>query len=520
MAPTYSFPILGNNDIIACLAEMDITITEKELLRPHPDTLFKVYEDLVVLLCGETREEMYTPNLEAAANCLEFPELYEEAIGALKFHRHLFKLMKNVGVNDFSMRDMIKPEYARTRRNISAIINFAKFRESMLEKHEEMLEKAAEQEAAYEAALARNKELKEKIAKLKAEREAKAAADEDKENNPEKDAPASESTPEELAEARRVHDEAKANYEMWVKKKEEADAKLAAAMKEEDETKAAVIEAEAKKAELERQVAEAREKAEGTDADRAAAAELAEEQRLVDEAEAKLKALQEKERKGKEALAELKKLIEYVKEVDADIRKANEAEAKVKGLEAEVNKTEEELFQLDQKIDDLTRQETNWKEKIARQKEQGELKRQAAEASLKAAKEELAAVKARNAANDAKKAEEENQAKQLELKMQKEDEEHEREIQALVTNFASLRDQVVKYHARLADEMGVAENERVPLQRVEPENAKRGVGDFTNTINWTNYDLTKNFGGIGKGKPSLAAVGRPAGAEDTEFTLS
>ena len=520
MAPTYSFPILGNNDIIACLAEMDITITEKELLRPHPDTLFKVYEDLVVLLCGETREEMYTPNLEAAANCLEFPELYEEAIGALKFHRHLFKLMKNVGVNDFSMRDMIKPEYARTRRNISAIINFAKFRESMLEKHEELLEKAAKQEAAYDAALARNKELKEKIAKLKAEREAKAAADEDKENNPEKDAPASESTPEELAEARRVHDEAKANYEMWVKKKEEADAKLAAAMKEEDETKAAVIEAEAKKAELERQVAEAREKAEGTDADRAAAAELAEEQRLLDEAEAKLKALQEKERKGKEALAELKKLIEYVKEVDADIRKANEAEAKVKGLEAEVNKTEEELFQLDQKIDDLTRQETNWKEKIARQKEQGELKRQAAEASLKAAKEELAAVKARNAANDAKRAEEENQVKQLELKMQKEDEEHEREIQALVTNFASLRDQVVKYHAGLADEMGVAENERVPLQRVEPENAKRGVGDFTNTINWTNYDLTTNFGGIGKGKPSLAAAGRPAGAEDTEFTLS
>ena len=172
------------------------------LLRPHPDTLFKVYEDLVVLLCGETREE-YTPNLEAAANCLEFPELYEEAIGALKFHRHLFKLMKNVGVNDFSMRDMIKPEYARTRRNISAIINFAKFAAVDAQKHEEMLEKAASQEAAYEAALARNKELKEKIAKLKAEREAKAAADEDKENNAEKEVPAREST--NFAEAKRVH---------------------------------------------------------------------------------------------------------------------------------------------------------------------------------------------------------------------------------------------------------------------------------------------------------------------------
>ena len=513
MAPTYSFPILGNNDIIACLAELDIAITEKELLRPHPDTLFKVYEDLVVLLCGETREEMYTPNLEAAANCLEFPELYEEAIGALKFHRHLFALMKTVGVPDFSMRDMTKPEYARTRRNISAIINFAKFRETLLEKHEDIMEEAAKQEAAYDAAAKRNAELKAQIERLKAQQE----AEDNKENSQGNEPVVQDCTPEELAEATRVRDEAKANYESWVIKKEESDAKLEAARKEEDETKAAVIEAEAKKAELEKLAAENELKAKGTEAERAAAAEIAEEQRLLDEAQDKLKALEEKQRKGKESLEEIKKLIEYCKEVEIDVNKAVEAEARVKRLELEVNEAEEQVFEQDQKIDDLKRQETTWTEKIARQKEQGELKRQAAEASLKAAREELAAVKARNTANDAKKAEEVNQARQLELKMQKEDEEHNREVQSLVMNFASLRDQVAKYHAQIADEMGVSENERVPLQRVENFGKN---GDLDNTFGWTNYDMTKNFGGIGKGKPSIAAVGRPAGAEDTEFTLS
>jgi len=248
-----------------------------------------------------------------------------------------------------------------------------------------------------------------------------------------------------------------------------------------------------------------------------AAAEIAEEQRLLDEAQDKLKALEEKQRKGKESLEEIKKLIEYCKEVEIDVNKAVEAEARVKRLELEVNEAEEKVFEQDQKIDDLKRQETTWTEKIARQKEQGELKRQAAEASLKAAREELAAVKARNTANDAKKAEEVNQARQLELKMQKEDEEHNREVQSLVMNFASLRDQVAKYHAQIADEMGVSENERVPLQRVENFGKN---GDLDNTFGWTNYDMTKNFGGIGKGKPSIAAVGRPAGAEDTEFTLS
>ena len=82
MAPTYSFPILGNHEIISCLGELDIPLTEQDLLKPHPDTLYRAYEEMVVLLCGESREAMYAPELDAA-DVLEFPELYEEAIGNL-----------------------------------------------------------------------------------------------------------------------------------------------------------------------------------------------------------------------------------------------------------------------------------------------------------------------------------------------------------------------------------------------------------------------------------------------------
>ena len=40
--------------------------------------------------------------------------------------------MNTVGVKDFTMLDLIKPESKRLRRHISAVINFAKFREERL----------------------------------------------------------------------------------------------------------------------------------------------------------------------------------------------------------------------------------------------------------------------------------------------------------------------------------------------------------------------------------------------------
>ena len=125
MAPSYSFPILSNHDIIACMRELDVELTEQSLLKPHPDTLYRAYMDLVCVLCGTSREEMYTPNLEVAERVFDYPELYEEAIGNLVFHRKLFELMETCGVPDFGLRDMMKPEYARTRRNLRRVPSHA-----------------------------------------------------------------------------------------------------------------------------------------------------------------------------------------------------------------------------------------------------------------------------------------------------------------------------------------------------------------------------------------------------------
>jgi kinetochore protein Nuf2 len=47
-------------------------------------------------------------------------------------------LMETVGIHDFTLRDLFEPQFSRTKRFLSAIINFAKFREDRWTKYGEL----------------------------------------------------------------------------------------------------------------------------------------------------------------------------------------------------------------------------------------------------------------------------------------------------------------------------------------------------------------------------------------------
>ena len=180
-------------------------------------------------------------------------------------------------------------------------------------------------------------------------------------------------------------------------------------------------------------------------------------------------------------------------------QKKKEASTKTKDAKVKKSQMEEKQYEIEAKVETLRRQEANVLDKFNRLKSQGELKRQAAEASLVSAKEEREALVARRTANGAARSQTSEKLVTLVAQMEQLKREHASEVQSLLTNFQSLREQVSSYHAQLADVMDVPENKRVPLAVVERD----GNGEFTHTYNWTNYD-TVHFGGIGKGKPSLA----------------
>merc|ERR1712244_138601 len=59
----------------------------------------------------------------------EYPQLHESSIISVRLFRELIKFMQKVGVTGFSISDLISPESSSTIRNLSAIINFARWRE-------------------------------------------------------------------------------------------------------------------------------------------------------------------------------------------------------------------------------------------------------------------------------------------------------------------------------------------------------------------------------------------------------
>lgn len=127
----YSFPLLPMREIKDTLAELKIVVTEEELKEPAGWKIKGIYEQLIELLLAQWREDMVQPAF-AGMDELEFPELHEDSVPMMAFLKACNKLLSTSGV-DFTLADITKPDPKRLRRNLSAIINFTKFREERQE---------------------------------------------------------------------------------------------------------------------------------------------------------------------------------------------------------------------------------------------------------------------------------------------------------------------------------------------------------------------------------------------------
>jgi kinetochore protein Nuf2 len=181
MKKHYSFPILDDADILLCLRELQVPVQENDLVNPTPQVVHLIYCNFLDILMNVTREDLSQP---AFTSTLEHPELHEDSIPMVTFIKSWYdaqlcgvifarssrrasdasshcaydrfarqrallplscdvaaarshQLMMTVGISDFTIKDVLYPERARLRRNFSAVINFAKFREDRMERYQE-----------------------------------------------------------------------------------------------------------------------------------------------------------------------------------------------------------------------------------------------------------------------------------------------------------------------------------------------------------------------------------------------
>jgi kinetochore protein Nuf2 len=129
----FSFPPLSTNEIILCLHELSIPITEDELNNPdkYKDQVRRIFELLAEMVTGITREEMAQPAFSGLSQ-LNYPELHEESVPQINSFRACQKMMEVCCIQDFTLKDLMTPSAKRFRRQLSGIINFAKFRAERL----------------------------------------------------------------------------------------------------------------------------------------------------------------------------------------------------------------------------------------------------------------------------------------------------------------------------------------------------------------------------------------------------
>jgi kinetochore protein Nuf2 len=127
------FPKLTALEIIDCLRELGITITKDILAQPenNKETVKQLLEMLAILLLGIQTEELSQANFHGL-QAITYHELHEESIPQLNGLRAIMKLMEICEISDFSLRDIFCPTQSRLNRQLSGIINFAKFREERI----------------------------------------------------------------------------------------------------------------------------------------------------------------------------------------------------------------------------------------------------------------------------------------------------------------------------------------------------------------------------------------------------
>jgi len=152
------------------MEDLRIPLSAEELNKPNTITVQRVCECFADIFMGVSKDQMGQQAAASVVSPLEHPDLHLESVSLVAFYRLILQLMSEVGIEDFSLRDLIRPEAGRFRLILSAVINFAKFREEQLSVFEEFSRRADEALEQRQKLGKRQDELKSRVGVIRAKR--------------------------------------------------------------------------------------------------------------------------------------------------------------------------------------------------------------------------------------------------------------------------------------------------------------------------------------------------------------
>ncbi|TIA73092.1 hypothetical protein E3P91_01704 [Wallemia ichthyophaga] len=152
-------PAFKVTELVQCLCDpqyFNLRISADDINRPTPQVVQMIYAACLDYFMGLLPESLEAPKTLLLGR-MQFPELFADSVPLMMFHQHVTNLTKIAQVDFFTLQDLTRPDAARTRKILSALVNFAKFKQ--------------ERQATVDGVAARSEALKERRGELAGENE-------------------------------------------------------------------------------------------------------------------------------------------------------------------------------------------------------------------------------------------------------------------------------------------------------------------------------------------------------------
>lgn len=157
--PQDAFPLLDAKEITVCLQSCDFVATEELVQKPTSHFVKTLFEQFLDTFMGVSVDSIHNNEEEDV----------KFAVNLVTLHRAAHKFLEGCGVYDLTLMDLVRPEPFRIRRILSAVVNFARFREEHSAECEALVVEYEQSLENIRKAQADNASITEKLNELKSQ---------------------------------------------------------------------------------------------------------------------------------------------------------------------------------------------------------------------------------------------------------------------------------------------------------------------------------------------------------------
>lgn len=394
--PQYNdiFPLLDFKEISVCLQGCDFTASEELLNRPTTQYIQSLFEQILDSFLGISTHNL-GPALAAAAeragvnqSALDFggsaTDIQADARMTLVLQRSIYRFMVDCGIDDFSIMDIVKPEPQRLRRLLSAVVNFARFREEHMGDCEDLVLKSERDAAEFRDIMDEHEKLTAKVAEL--EQESQNSQERIKEMEAHNTA-----VEVELRQLKKVQEQLTLEHGSYKQEKARLVSKL-------EDQSFLIVEGRKENDKIRPYIVESPEILHKINSDMSAS--LASDKAALEAAEHRARALEISVESFRSIENDVRKCIKVVEECEVELQREDEAMKKLMRLQELYEQRKLDSQELDRRIQQLERQVASAEERIERARNQADQKRKAAQQKMSDLRDTFATLQAERSVHD------------------------------------------------------------------------------------------------------------------------